>query len=241
MPYCPKCGAEFVEGQKYCPSCGQVLEGGGRERVRRPSKVGAMEHLSLGFNLAMAKPMIFAPVLVGGIISIIIDNLGGSRLDLTGFAPILFFASIVSIIGSIITFVLNFATIDMARDAYVDEPLDLRRSFNYALSRIGTFFIASIVAALLSLTIVLIPMAILMVVIIVMDETGIMDAISKAFGVFTKDLGDVIIVFVAAIVGNTLLGWAPLVGGLLIACYGVVLDLAFIDIYHHYKKEYLAF
>jgi len=240
LPYCPKCGVEADEGENYCPACGQRLSEGGDRRVRRLSDRRAVDHLSLGFNLAMARPMVFAPALLGGIIFIVIDNFGGGTGP-SSSTPILFFVSIVSIVGSIITFVLNFATIDMARDAYVDEPLDLRRSFNYALSRIGTFFIASIVAALLSLTIVLIPMAILMVVIIVMDETGIMDAISKAFGVFTKDLGDVIIVFVAAIVGNTLLGWAPLVGGLLIACYGVVLDLAFIDIYHHYKKEYLAF
>lgn len=240
MPYCPKCGVEADEGENYCPACGQRLSEGGDRRVRRLSDRRAVDHLSLGFNLAMARPMVFAPALLGGIIFIVIDNFGGGTGP-SSSTPILFFVSIVSIVGSIITFVLNFATIDMARDAYVDEPLDLRRSFNYALSRIGTFFIASIVAALLSLTIVLIPMAILMVVIIVMDETGIMDAISKAFGVFTKDLGDVIIVFVVAIVGNTLLGWAPLVGGLLIACYGVVLDLAFIDIYHHYKKEHLAF
>jgi len=241
LPYCPKCGAEFVEGQKYCPSCGQVLEGGGRERVRRPSKVGAVEHLSLGFNLAMAKPMIFAPVLVGGIISIIIDNLGGSRLDLTGFAPILFFASIVSIIGSIITFVLNFATIDMARDAYMDQPLDLGRSFNYALSRIVTFFIASIVAALLSITIILIPVAILMMVIIVMDETGIMDAVSQAFSVLSRDLGDVIVILVVSVVGYALLGWAPLIGGLLTAGFGVVIDIAFIDVYHKYRQEYMTY
>lgn len=209
--------------------------------MRRPSNVGAVEHLSLGFNLAMARPMVFAPVLLGGIISIIIDNLWGSQPDPTGLAPILFFASIVSIIGSIITFVLNFATIDMARDAYMDQPLDLGRSFNYALSRIVTFFIASIVAALLSITIILIPVAILLMVIIVMDETGIMDAVSKAFSVLSRDLGDVIVILVVSVVGYALLGWAPVIGGLLTASFGVVIDLAFIDVYHKYRQEYMTY
>jgi hypothetical protein len=218
-----------------------VLEGGGRERVRRSSNVGAVEHLSLGFNLAIAKPMIFAPVLLGGIISTIIDNLGGSQLDPTGLAPILFFASIVSIIGSIITFVLNFASIDMARDAYMDEPLDLGRSFNYAISRIVTFFFASIVRVLMSLTIILIPVASLMTVIIVMDETGIMDAVSQAFSVLTRDLGDVIVIVVVSIVGYVLLVWAPFVGGLLTAGFGVIIDLAFIDVYHKYRQEYMTY
>jgi hypothetical protein len=239
LPYCPKCGVEVDEKENYCPACGQRISGGGVGRVRGPSDRRAADHLSLGFNLAMARPMVFAPVLLGGIISAFIDSFWGP--DPTGFAPILFFASIVSIVGLIIRFVLNFATIDMARDAYMDQPLDLGRSFNYALSRFLTFFIASIVAALLSFTIILIPVAILLVVIIVMDETGIMDAISQAFSVLSRDLGDVIILLVASIVGSFLLGWVPIVGGLLAACYGVVLDIAFIDVYHQYQREFMAF
>ena len=136
---------------------------------------------------------------------------------------------------------LNFATIDMARDAYMDQPLDLGRSFNYALSRIVTFFVASIVAALLSITIILIPVAILMMVIIVMDETGIMDAVSQAFSVLSRDLGDVIVILVVSVVGYALLGWAPLIGGLLTAGFGVVIDIAFIDIYHKYRQEYMTY
>jgi hypothetical protein len=239
LPFCPKCGRDVDEGLIYCPDCGQRLGDRGGERMRGPSDRRAMEHLTLGFNLAMAKPMVFAPVLLGGIISAFIDNLWGP--DPTGFAPILFFASIVSIVGSIITFALNFATIDMARDAYTDQPLDLGRSFNYALSRFLTFFIASIVAALLSFTIILIPVAILLVVIIVMDETGIMDAISQAFNVLSRDLGDVIILLVASIAGSFLLGWVPIVGGLLAACYNVVLDIAYIDVYHQYRQGYMTF
>ncbi|GAF97134.1 unnamed protein product [marine sediment metagenome] len=231
---------EADEGENYCPACGQRLSEGGEGRVRRLSDRRAVDHLSLGFNLAMARPMVFAPVLLGGIISIVIDNFGGGTGP-PSFAPILFFASIVSMVGSIITFVLNFATVDMARDAYMNQPLDLGRSFNYALGRIVTFFFASIVRVLMSLTIILIPAASLMTVIIVMDETGIMNAISQAFSVLTRDLGDVIIIVVVSIVGYVLLGWAPMVGGLLTACFGVIIDLAFIDVYHHYKKEYLAF
>jgi len=241
LPYCPKCGVEFDEGENYCPACGQRISEGKGGRVRGPSDRRAVDHLSLGFNLAMARPMVFAPVLLGGIISVILDNFWGGSPDPTGFTSILFFVSIVSIVASVITFVLNFATVDMARDAYMNQPLDLGRSFNYALGRIVTFFFASIVRVLMSLTIILIPAASLMTVIIVMDETGIMNAISQAFSVLTRDLGDVIIIVVVSIVGYVLLGWAPMVGGLLTACFGVIIDLAFIDVYHHYKKEYLAF
>lgn len=143
----------------------------------------------------------------------------------------------ISIVGAVASFILNFAAIDMARDAYMDEPLDLGRSFNYAAGRIGTFFIASIVAGILSITIILIPVAILMMVIIVMDETGIGDALGQSFGVLGKDLGDIIVILIVAIIGYAILGWVPLIGGLLTSCFSVVLDLSFINVYDHYRRN----
>ena len=140
-----------------------------------------------------------------------------------------------------VNFILNFAAIDMARDAYLDKPLDLSRSFNYAFRRIGTFFIASIVAGIMSITIILIPVAILMMVIIVMDETGIVDAVSQSFSVLGRDLGDVIVILIVAIIGYALLSFVPLIGSLLTACFGVILNFAFIDVYHSFKSNYGSF
>jgi len=224
------------EGLSFCPKCGERL-GEGVERA--PSDVRAGDHLTLGFNIAMANPLVFAPVVIGGLISSAISYVGGSPGIESGFSSVLFMASIITLIGSIISFVLNFAAIDMARDAYLKEPLDLGRSFNYAFSRIVTFFIASIVAGLMSITIVLIPVAILMMVVIVMDDTGIGAAISQAFSVLGRDLGDVIVLLIVSIIGHAILGFAPLIGGLLSACFGVVLDIAFIDVYSQYKKDFL--
>jgi hypothetical protein len=180
--------------------------------------------------------MVFAPVIIGGLISSAIRVWGRQPLSQSGYVPVIFIGSLISIIGAVVSFILNFATIDMARDAYTDEALDLGRSFNYAAGRIGTFFIASIVAGILSITIVLIPVAILMMVIIVMDETGIVDALSQSFGVLGRDMGDIIVILVVAIIGYAILGWVPLIGGLLTAGFSVVLDLAFIDIYDHYRR-----
>lgn len=236
MPFCPSCGVEVEEGLSFCPKCGQRLGEGG-ERAPRDARAG--DHLTLGFNIAMANPLVFAPVVIGGLISSAINYVGGSPAYPPEFSSVLFMASIITLIGSIISFILNFAAIDMARDAYLEEPPDLGRSFNYAFSRIVTFFIASIVAGLMAITIVLIPVAILMMVIIVMDDTGIGDAISQAFSVLGRDLGDVIVLLIISIIGHAILGFAPLIGGLLSACFGVVLDIAFIDVYSRYKRELL--
>lgn len=238
MPYCPKCGNEVGENWNSCPNCGEDLKPYRKYTSRNYSKTGALGHLSTGFNLAMEKPMVFTPVIIGGLISIIIDNFGGKPFYQSGFSPLLFFAGLMSLIGTIINYILNFAAIDMARDAYVNDPLNLMESINYVLKRIVTFIAASIVGALMSITIVLIPAAILMFVIMVMDETGIMDAISQSFSVLSRDLRDIIVILIIVILGFILLSWVPYIGGLLTAALGVIFDLAFIDVYNKYKLEW---
>jgi hypothetical protein len=236
MSFCPKCGIEYEGDPAFCPSCGESL----RKTASRPAGGGgnarAGDHLSLGFNLAMAKPMVFAPVIIGGLISSAISVWGRQPLSQSGYVPVVFIGSLISIIGAVVSFILNFAAIDMARDAYTNDPLDLGRSFSYASGRIGTFFLASIVAGILSITIILIPVAILMMVIIVVDETGIVDALSQSLGVLGRDLGDIIVILLVAVIGYAVLGWVPLIGGLLTAGFSLVLDLAFIDVYEQYRK-----
>ena len=236
MPFCPKCGIEFEGDPAFCPSCGESL---GKTASRPAGERGdarAGDHLSLGFNIALANPTVFAPVIIGGLISSAIRVWGRQPLSQSGYVPVIFIGSLISIVGAVVSFILNFAAIDMARDAYTNEPLDLGRSFSYAAGRIVTFFIASIVAGILSITIILIPVAILMMVIIVVDETNIVDAISQSFAVLGRDLGDIIVILIVAVISYAVLGWVPLVGGLLTAGFSLVLDLAFIDVYDQYRR-----
>ena len=238
MTFCPNCGVEVEGDPDFCPSCGHSLKVTGKRPSSGERDARAGDHLSLGINLSLAKPMVFAPVIIGGLISSAIRVWGRQPLSQSGYVPVVFIGSLISIVGAVVSFILNFAAIDMARDAYMDEPLDLGRSFNYAMGRIVTFFVASIVAGILSITIIFIPVAILMMVIIVMDETSITDALGQSFGVLGKDLGDIIVILIVAIIGYALLGWVPLIGGLLTACFSVVLDLSFINVYDRYRKNY---
>jgi hypothetical protein len=186
----------------------------------------------------MANPTIFAPVIIGGLISSAIRVWGRQPLSQSGYVPVVLIGSLISILGAVVSFILNFAATDMARDAYSNEQLDLGKSFSYAAGRIVTFFLASIVAGILSITIILIPIALLMMVIIVVDETGIVDALSQSFTVLGRDLGDIIVILIVAIIGYAVLGWVPLVGSLLTAGFSLILTLAFIDVYDHYRREY---
>jgi hypothetical protein len=144
---------------------------------------------------------------------------------------------IISIIGSIISYILNFASIDMSRDAYLNQPLDLMASVNYVLKRIGILIIASIIGAIMSITIILIPVVIFMFTILVIDETGIGDSISKAFRVISSDLGDVIVILIVAIIGSIILGMVPFISSLLVAGLNVIIGLSFIDIYFQHKRR----
>jgi hypothetical protein len=64
-----------------------------------------------------------------------------------------------------------------------------------------------------------------------------MDALSKSFRVLSRRLGDVLVIFIIAVIGSFIIGWIPFVGSLLSACFGVILNFAFIDVYSQFKNE----
>jgi hypothetical protein len=84
---------------------------------------------------------------------------------------------------------------------------------------------------------VLIPAVTLAFVIMVIDETGIMDAFSKAFKVIFADLGDIIIVLIVSIIGFFIISYIPYVSTFVYSVLNVIIGLAFIDIYMNYKNS----
>jgi len=251
MVHCPKCGKEVSEDDVFCPNCGETLKKTEETVAPRTSAIspGAMVHLNFAFNLSMKKPAIFVPAILGGIISLLISGLTSLWFgayswqmwwlygpNAPGLMALVALSALLGFVGAIISYILFFASLDMSRDAYVDAPLDLGGSVRYVLGRIGTLILASIVGFIMTITIILIPVALLMFVIMVVDETGIGKSISRAFSVVGKTLGSVLIILVVAIVGSIIIGFIPIIGGLLTACLNVVIGLAFIDLYSNYKK-----
>jgi len=184
--------------------------------------------LSVGFNVAASQPMVFLPAVLAGVIGALIYWATTGSMGYT--------TALLSIVATIITFVLNFASIDMSRDAYQGETLDLGESVSYVTGRIVEFIVAAIVGGLMAVTIILIPVVILMFVVMVMDETGITDAVSKSLNVLRADLGDVLLILLVSIVGSFVISYVPFVSALLDAALNVVIGLAFIDLYANYKS-----
>jgi hypothetical protein len=226
---CPQCGNEIVKGSKFCTTCGARLDQGEEgASTAGEEKRSYVEHLTVGFNVAASQPMVFVPAVLSGVI--------GATIYWVTMGSMGYTAALLSIVASIITFVLNFASIDMSRDAYQKEPLDLGESVSYVTGRIVEFIVAAIVGGLMAVTIILIPVVILMFVVMVMDETGLTNAVSKSLDVLRADLGDVLLILLVSIVGSFVISYVPFVSTLLDAALNVVIGLAFIDLYANYKS-----
>jgi hypothetical protein len=242
--YCPNCGAVTDEGKPFCPQCGHRLDAQAIPPtspasstttpvvpidVKHEQRRGAVEHLTIGYSVALSNPLVFLPAVLSGIIGLLV----GTTQPLLGSYGFV----ILQLLSALISFILSFASTDMSRDAYNKQPLNLGESIGYVFKRFVPFLIASIFGALLSLTIVFIPAVTLTFVIMVIDETGIMDAFSKAFKVLFADIMDIIIVLIVAIVGFFITGYIPYLSTLLYSVLNVIIGLAFIDIYVNYKNS----
>ena len=253
MPYCPNCGKAVEEDARFCPSCGQQLGvAEGKEetaptRERPAEKTDAIGALQRGISIITAKPMVLLPALIGAVASAVLSTIASWLFipfgnwsswiwSLPALLGLVAAGLILMLVGAIVSYIMTFASLDMSRDAYLDQELDFSGSINYVFRRILTFIVASIIGAILAITIILIPVVILMFVIMVIDETGIVDSISKAFRVLGDRLIDVIILIIIAIVAAFILGLIPFIGPILVAAFNVLVALAFIGIYYNYKK-----
>lgn len=237
MSHCPNCGNEIEDDTKYCPKCGYNLE---REEKQYSSRdEDAVGHLTQAYNISMSKPMVFIPTLLGGVVSSLINWIAASfgySYGTGGFGGFAALSLVFSLAGGFFVYILSFASIEMGRDAYLNHELSLGGSIGYVMSRIVDFILASIVGALLSLTIILIPVVNLMFVIMVIDETGISSALSRAFSLLGAELRDIIVIVLLSIIGSIILSFIPFISGLLQSALTVIVNLAFIDMYFRYRR-----
>jgi hypothetical protein len=231
MKSCPNCEAENESNVKFCHQCGYNFSTDSPQIESMPtdrSERGAFDHLQIGYSIALNQPMVLVPSIIAGLLGILVSYL---PLDI-GYNTVL-----IGLVSSILSFILGFASMDMSRDAYFKQPLELGRSINYVVGRFFEFMIAAIVGGVLSITIILIPVVIFMFVVMVIDETGIWDSFSSALDVIRSDLRDVIVILLFSIVASVVVGFVPYICDLLHAVINVIVGIAFIDVYVTYRNR----
>lgn len=238
---CPECGSPNESDAQFCVQCGNKLQEyitpspkaipGKYVGMPREGDRKALDHLSVGISVALEQPMVFLPSIISGALGVLV-SITLSNVGVESWAAVL-----IGSTSSIFSFILNFAATDMSRDAYYKQPLDLGQSIQYVIGRLFIFILAAIFGGLLSITIVLIPVVVFMFVIMVMDETGIMEAFERALSVIRSDLSDVVILIIISIVASAVIGYVPFFSTLLNSFVNVIMGIAFIDIYVSHKQR----
>jgi len=136
----------------------------------------------------------------------------------------------------IVSILFNFATIDMARDAYLENEVGLGRTVGYVRSRLGVFLVAGVVSLIVQFTVVLIPLSILFFVVFVVEDTGIRAALSKGFRLGIDNFGTVTGLIILWIVSSFLFGMIPYVSKVTRAIPGVAFNVALIDLYYQSER-----
>jgi hypothetical protein len=122
-------------------------------------------------------------------------------------------------IASIVGFIASCMIVNMANDIINQRPANLNKSLNLVMSRLGDLIVAAIIAALCSITIILIPVALFLAAITIIEGTDAVESTKEAFNFVIKNLGEVIlfviILVVLSIVFSFVFGFIPVIGAYL--------------------------
>jgi hypothetical protein len=145
-------------------------------------------------------------------------------------------------LASIIGFIASCMVVDMANDVTNGRPMDLKKSMDLVTGRLGTLILAAIISAVCFITFVLIPVALFIIVIAVIEGTDAIESTKRAFDFVVKNLGEVIvfiiIVIVVAIIFGIGFAFIPVVGAYIGAVISWILNCIFIVASVHF---YLSF
>lgn len=172
------------------------------------------EALSKGVNTSTKNPGLFVPILAPLIVQLIFLILAYVVFpERIGFPPF-FYIEIPNpyliwggyFIAAIIGFIASCMIVDMANDVINGRPMNMKKSMNAVTSRLGTLFIAAIISAIFFLTFVLIPVALFIITIAIIEKTDAIESTKRAFDFFVKNLGEVLVFVIIVIVVSLILG-----------------------------------
>jgi len=196
------------------------------------------ESISKALNLSLKNPKLFIPALVPIIVGTIFNFLAYvfATKYYIGMVEVTVPNMYISLGGSLIAYVLGaiagFVVVDMANDLLNDRPADLKKSLNLALSKFGTLILAAVIAALLSITIILLPMALFIITIVVVDGVNAIEGTKRSFNFVIKNLKEsiifILIVIIVQVIFSLVLSVIPMIGSYIAGIVGWLLNIMFL-------------
>jgi len=121
--------------------------------------------------------------------------------------------------------------VDMANDVINERPMDLKKSMNLVMGRLGTLILAAIISAICFITFVLIPVALFIITIAIIEGTDAIESTKRAFNFVIKNIGEVIVFIIIVIVVALVLGIGfaliPVVGAYIGAIASWIINVMF--------------
>jgi hypothetical protein len=190
------------------------------------------EALSKGIDSSTKNPILFIPSLVPIVIQLLFLLLAyvvfPIQYDIFGFVssalpnPWLIWAGYF--IAALFGFIASCMVVDMINDKINERQMNLNKSFSAVMNRLGTLILAAIIAAVCFITFILIPVALFIVTIAMVEGTNAIDSTKKAVDFVIKNLGEVIVFIIIVIVANIILsfgfGLIPFIG----AYFGAIIS-----------------
>jgi len=190
------------------------------------------ESISKSVEISTKNPLLFVPALAPLVIHLLFLILAWAVFPIRGMAwdlahlrwyetvsPNWGISILGSFIASIVGFIASCMIVNMANDIMNQRPANLNKSLNLVMSRLGDLIVAAIIAAICSITIILIPVALFLAAITIIEGTDAVESTKEAFNFVIKNLGEVIlfviIVVVLSIVFSFVFGFIPVIGAYL--------------------------
>jgi hypothetical protein len=103
-------------------------------------------------------------------------------------------------IAAILGFMASCMVVDMANDSINGQPVDLNKSLNVVMGRLGSLILAAIIAAVCFITFFLIPVAMFILTIAIIEKTDAIESTKRAIDFVLKNLGEVIVFIIIVVI-----------------------------------------
>jgi len=193
----------------------------------------SIESISRGLDISVKNPMLLAPFAAPIIVQWVFSALAQLFPIRYYFieAPNPFILMFGSFVAAILGFVAACMLIDMVNDSLSGRPIDLRKSLNLVVSRIGTLIVTAIIAALFSITVILLPIAMFIVVIAIIEELDAVESVKRSFNFVLSNVGEVLVFIILVIVIGAVFSYGfsliPIVGSYIGAVVSWLLNAIF--------------